>query len=170
MQENIIVGFSTHSSFNLLSEIIKFTEHTNFSHVYIKIFSTSLNRWLIYQASGLVVNFVGQDVFHIKNKEIAEFLVPITTEQKIKILQLAVDLAGKPYGIKDLIGIGLVRLCSLIHWKIKNPFADGSKTYICSELAATILVQLGMSFDSLDSATPKDVYDKLRGQFNGPYF
>lgn len=161
MQDSIIIGFSTHKSFNILSEIIKIAEHTAFSHVYIKIYSDSLQRWLIYQASGLTVNFVGQDVFHIKNKEIAEFTIPITPAQKIEILQIAIDLAGKPYGMKDLIGIGYVRVMGCFAQKVKNPFADGSKTYICSELAATLLTKIGIPFADLDSTTPKDVYDTL---------
>lgn len=169
MQEYIIIGFSTHRTFNILSEIIKKVEHTDFSHVYIKLFSTSLDRYLIYQASGLSINFCGQATFYEKNKDIAQFLIAVTAEQKKAMLQLAVDLAGKPYGMKDLIGIGLVRFLAFFGKKIKNPFADGSKTYICSELAATLLVQLGIPFEDLDSTTPKDVYDTLRGNTNGTF-
>jgi len=163
MQDYIIIGFSTHKSFNLLSWVIKKVERTDFSHVYVKIFSKSLDRYLVYQASGLAVNFCGQDTFYAHNKDVAEFAIAVTPEQKIEVLKKCVDLAGKPYGMKDLIGIGLVRLAGLIRWKIRNPFADGSKTYICSETAATILVVIGFKFEELDSTTPKDIYEKLRG-------
>lgn len=164
MQDYIIIGFSTPRDFSTLSWIIKKVERTEFSHVYVKIFSKSLDRYLVYQASGLAVNFCGQDTFYAHNKDIAEFAIPVTPEQKIEILKKCVDLAGKPYGMKDLIGIGLVRLAGLVRWKIRNPFADGSKTYICSEIAATILLMLGFHFQELDSTTPTDVYEKLRGQ------
>lgn len=163
MQDYIIVGFSSPRKFHVLSWIIKNVEHTDFSHVYIKIFSRSLDRYLVYQASGLAVNFCGQDTFYAHNRDIAEFAIPVTPEQKVEVLKKCVDLAGKPYGMKSLIGIGLVRLAGLVGWKIRNPFADGSKTYVCSECAATLLVILGFKFDELDSTTPKDIYEKLRG-------
>lgn len=163
MQDYIIIGFSTPRNFHILPWIIRKAEHTDFSHVYIKIFSKSLDRYLVYQASGLVVNFCGQDTFYAHHKDVAEFAIPVTPEQKIEILKRCVDLAGRPYGIKSLIGIGLVRLAAFIGWKIRNPFMDGSKTYICSEIAATLLVMLGFKFTELDSTTPRDVYDKLRG-------
>lgn len=164
MNNFIIIGFSCHKTFNILSELIKAAEHTKFSHVYVKFYSASLDRWLIYQASGLVVNFVGEEHFLEKNKVIAEFKTAVTPEQKTEVLQLAVDLAGRPYGMKDLIGIGLVRLAALFKKKIKNPFEDGTKAYICSELGATILVKLGVKIEDLDSTTPKDLYDLLRGK------
>lgn len=167
MEDYIIVGFSTHKTFNVLSKLIQLVEHTDFSHVYIRFYSKSIDRYLIYQASGLQVNFCGLEHFYEKNKTIAEFRIKVDPETKRQLLMDAVDLAGKPYGMKDLIGIGLVRFCSLFKIKIKNPFADGSKTYICSELASTFLVKLGYTIQDLDSATPKDVYDILRGQSNG---
>lgn len=163
MTEYIIIGFSTPRTFNTLSWTIRKAERTDFSHVYVKIFSKSLDRYLIYQASGLTVNFCGQQTFYAHNKDIAEFAIPITTEQKVEILKKCVDLAGRPYGIKALIGIGLVRLASIFKWKIHNPYADGSKTYICSEITATLLILIGFKFNELDSITPKDIYDKLRG-------
>jgi hypothetical protein len=161
--KNLIIGFSTHKKPTILGSIIKLVEKTEFSHVYVKLYSESLDRQLIYQASGLLVNFVGEEVFYEKNKDIMTFNIPITKEQQTKLLQKAVDNCGKPYGIKDLFGIGLVRLGRLFGIRVKNPMADGSATYICSELASSILVELGFDFSNLDDITPKDLYDKLMG-------
>lgn len=161
MQDNIIIGFSKPKKFHILSWLIQKIDRTEFSHVYLKIHSKSIQRDLIYQASGLSVNFCGIRIFNDKNESIIEFIIIITPEEKIEILKLAVDLAGKPYGMKELIGIGIVRFLGLFNKKIKNPYADGSKTYICSELAATILLKLNFKFEELDSVTPKEIYEKL---------
>jgi hypothetical protein len=163
MSNSIIVGFSTHKDFNILSWIIQKVEKTTFSHVYIRWYSATTDRQLTYQASGLAVNFCGQEVFYTKNVDIAQFSISITDAEKITILQTAIDLAGKPYGIMDLVGIGLVRLMALFGKKIKNLFRDEGNAYICSELVATILIKIGFKFEELSDVTPKDVYDKLRG-------
>ena len=161
MSSYIIIGFSTHKKFSILSSLIKCIEGTKFSHVYLKFESKSINRKLIYQASGLTVNFCGNDIFYSKNKDIAQFVIPVTEEEKIKILQKCVDLCGKPYGIKELFGLGLVKICAIYGKKIKNPFQDRSRTYICSELIATILMTIGFTFKDLDSVSPKDLFNKL---------
>lgn len=160
--EHLVIGFSTPRKFGILSTTIRKIERTEFSHVYFKIFSKSLDRYLIYQASGLQVNFVGEDNFHSKNKTIASFIIPISTERKIKFLQKAIDLAGRPYGIKQIFGMGLVRFLYIFNYKAQNPYADGSHTYVCSELAAEHLNDLGFDFEDLDSITPKNIYNKLR--------
>lgn len=165
MQDYIIVGFSTHRDFNLLSWLIKTVERTKFSHAYVQWYSASADRYLIYQASGLTVNFCGMDIFYKKNIDVAQFTIPITAAEKKQIIQMAIDLAGKPYGMKDLFGIAWVRFMGLFGKKVKNPFSDGAKTYICSELAATILTKIGFKFEDLDTTTPKDIYDKLRGTY-----
>lgn len=162
MQDYIIVGFSTPKEFHTFPWIIRKVEKTEFSHVYFKVFSKSLNRYLIYQASGLQVNFVGQDTFYKTNKVIAEFTIPVTPEQKTTFLQKAVDIAGRPYGMKQVLGIGLVRAAAGINVKINNPWADGNHTYVCSELAADFLNDLGFEFEDLDNITPKDIYEKLK--------
>lgn len=164
MEDSIIIGFSTHRKFNILSWLICKVLKTDFSHVYVKWYSSKLDRWLIYQASGLKVNFVGQPLFLEDNKPVAEFLVKTTAAEKTDIMATAVDLAGKPYGMKQLIGMAWVYLCHAFGKRVRNPYSDGSKTFICSELAAAILVKLGTKIEDLDSISPKDLYDILRGK------
>jgi len=50
-------------------------------------------------------------------------------------------------------------LMSIFGKKVPNPFADGSKTYICSEVAGYILVKyFNYKIEDLDSLSPRDVY------------
>lgn len=162
-QDYVIVGFSTPRKFHIFPWVIRKMEKTPFSHVYIKIFSKSTDRYLVYQSSGMQVNFVGQDIFYSINKDLVEFAFPVSADQKVKLLQTAIDLAGKPYGMKQVLGMGLVRLAKMVGIKINNPWADGSKTYICSELIATLLLDLGYKFEDLDNVTPGDIFEKLEG-------
>lgn len=163
MKKNyIILGFSTPKQFHILSWIIKKVEKTEFSHVYVKVYSEEISKWLIYQASGMKVNFIGIDRFELDHKVIAEVEFDVSKAIKKQILQEAVDSLGISYGMKQLIGMGIVRLCAAINIKIRNPFADGSATYICSEAGETILVKyLGFKEEDLDDVTPKDVYEQV---------
>ena len=163
----ITIGFSTHKKFAILAWIIKKVQKTKYSHIYLKFNSDSLQRTLIYQASGLEVNFCGDSVFLSKNKIIEEFELYFDNKEHTILLQKCVDLAGTPYGIKELMGIGIVKAAKLLDKNIKNPFADGDKSFVCSELIGTLLNMLGYDFDNLDSLTPKDIYEKLRSASHG---
>lgn len=157
--EYIIIGFSRPRKFKLFSWIIRKVEHSEYSHVYIKTYSNTLERWLIYQASGTAVNFIGQERFYNHNEPIVEYLFQTTDKTKHEFLQLAVDTVGTPYGVKQLVGIGLVRLGKLFGLRCKNPFRDGKATYVCSELAAELLeTLLGVDIEQdLDCIGPKEL-------------
>lgn len=159
----IIIGFSTPKKRSFLPWLIRKAMKTDFSHVYVKFYSKAIDRTLIYQASGMHVNFIGESAFLQTNKIIAEFSIDVTEEQRTQVLARSVDLVGKFYGIKQLIGMGWVYLCHSFGKRVKNPFSDGSKTYICSEIGGDALVTLGKEIEDLDTLSPKDLYDILRG-------
>lgn len=163
---NLIVGFSKPSKLKLISYLITKLDGTDFSHVYIRLYSESLNRNLIYQASGLKVNFIGFNSFLSHNTVVASFKIKIMEEQKIKLLQKAIDYAERPYSIKQLIGLGFVRGCAFFGKRIKNPFYDGDQAFICSELVANLLVDLGYEFEDLNNVSPKDIYEVLKNGQN----
>lgn len=157
-KEYIIIGFSRPRKFKLLAWIIQKIEHSDYSHAYTKTYSDSLERWLIYQASGLEVNFEGKQKFYEKNEAIKEYLFQVDAETKQKFLQKAVDTIGTPYGIKQLIGIGIIRFGKFIGIKLKNPFRDGRATYVCSELVGELVQDLmDITIDDLDSLGPKEL-------------
>lgn len=133
-----------------------------FDHVYIRWHSGKLNRDVIYQASGTMVNFMGAQFF-ANNLVVDEFEIPITPENKLAMIQFAMDNAGKPYGIKECFGLAWVRICALIGKKVKNPFTADGTTYVCSELAGYILQQYaGLSIDSdIADIDPETTYQYL---------
>lgn len=162
--DSVVVGFSRpRKGFQPFSWLIRLVDGTPYSHVYICFHSDAYDRDLVYQASSLQVNFEGWLHFNSTDLTVKQFALPISDETKKRIIQFAIDKAGTPYGIKEIVGIGLVKLASVFGEKIKNPFRSGDSTYICSELVSEILEEyLGADITKdLDSMTPKDVYNYL---------
>lgn len=155
----IVIGFSRPKKFKIMSYIIRLLERTKFSHVYLKINIDTLDRELICQASGIQVNFVGDTLFKEQNETIEEFEIHNVEDVESEVLKNCVDLVGKPYGIKQLLGLLVVQIAGFFGKKIKNPFADKTKTYICSELVGQILTtHFEYNIADLDTLTPKDIY------------
>ncbi len=153
----VIVGFSRPIEWHVLSATIMLVERTNYSHVYVRTRSDKYDRDLIYQASGLAVNFVGLDFFLSKNTIVDEFDFDVSDETYVKLMQFCIDNAGKPYGSKQLVGMGIKKL------GFENPFRDGKQTYVCSEMAAYIIKEFisgGIGTD-LDDIDPRAVHEYL---------
>lgn len=151
--EKIIIGFSKPQIFKPLAWLIMTGFNIPYSHVYIKIYSEKYDRWLIYQASNTMVNFMNINTFKDHSQVIEEFELEITPEVKSKVMKFAIDNCGKAYSIKEAIGLAIVRIFDLFGKTIKNPYADGGTTYVCSGLVSEILK------DCLDEKLPKDSYD-----------
>ena len=140
---SIKVGFSRHKGFAPLSWLIMLVENTKFSHTYIKIYSDSLNRSLIYQANNAGVWFIGEPAFLNKNIEVETYTFELSNLQKTKLLQFCVDNSGKTYGKLQLIGMAIVRFVKfLFNKKINNPFSNGTNQYVCSELVLKTLEEI----------------------------
>ena len=158
--EEIIIGFSKpkNNKFPIFSWLIRLIEWTPYSHVYIQWHSDSLERDIIYQASGTMVNFMGSKRFNEHVETLFQYKIKCSSEAKKRVVQKAIDLAGAPYGVKQVFGITLVKLMRFFGKDIVNPFADGSKTWVCSELGMEIITDLGLSVPvQQENATPRDI-------------
>jgi len=160
----LIIGFSCPKKQKLTSVLIKTIEKTTFSHVYIKLYDPRIDSWIVYEASGLTTHCSLAEDFYFKNNKIYEKELKTTPQEKKLVLTKVYKNLNKPYGIKQLLGLGLVRLGSLFGIKIKNPFKDGNKTYVCSEYVGEVLITLGYEIEDLDDLTPKGIYELLNGQ------
>lgn len=158
----IIVGFSRPRKFFApFSWLIRLIDWTPYSHTYIKFYSQKYDCWLVYQASGLFVNFFGPSAFAREALVIEEFDLEIDDATMISVVKFAIQTAGVPYGVTEIVGIGWVKFMAFFGKKIRNPFRNGKFTFICSELVAEILVQhLGVQIqEDVETMTPKDVYN-----------
>jgi hypothetical protein len=156
----IYIGLSRHTDFAIFGRAIEWFEKTNFSHAYVRFYSESLNRSLIYQASGMSVNFTNIEHFNSINTTVKEYEILVSDEQYTQILQFCVDNVSKPYGLKSIFGILVYQIFG---WKCINP--DKQESFICSELVCYILQMLGIINEpDLDYSTPKSVYNILNAK------
>lgn len=148
--KTIIVGFSTPIKPTLFAKIIMWADKTIYDHVYIKWNWASIDRDIIYQASKLAVNFESNVTFDSHAKIIEEYEVQISDETHKAIMQFCMDNSNKPYGIKEIFGFGYIKLCKLVGKTVNNPFPTYGNSYVCSKIAADILV-LAKSITLTDS-------------------
>jgi len=159
--DEIIVGFSRPKAFfEPFSWLIRLATWSPFSHAYIRYYNSELDRWIIFQASGLKVNLIGQTMFNDAEDIYEEYVVPISDATKMSVLQNAVDDLGSPYGIWQIMGFVIVLLVGLFGKSIKNPFYSKS-SYFCSELVADILTEIGLGDLDPSNMSPKDVRNFL---------
>lgn len=157
--EKIIIGFSRPKKWKIFAWAIMKAYDIPYDHVYIRFHSNYYIRDVIYQASSTMVNFMSPVIFKEENIIVKEFELDISDENKKNLVGFAMDNAGRPYGIKQCLGLAIVRICEFFGKNIKNPFSDGNKTYICCELGAYILkdyVGVDVPYD-VDSLNPKQL-------------
>jgi hypothetical protein len=160
--DSIIVGFSKPKVWKPFSWLIMTGYGIPFDHVYIRWHSEKLNRDIVYQASSIMVNFMGAQFF-VNNVVVDEFEIPISSAGKLAMVQFAMDNAGKPYGIKECFGLAWVRICALFGKTVPNPFTFDGSTYVCSELAGYILDEYASLDVNKDPSLidPKMMYNYL---------
>lgn len=159
--ELIEIGFSKPTNVFMPwgSWAIRLYQNTEYSHVYIKIYSKKLNRYMIYEAVGHGgVRFIGLEQWKKKAIEVKSFKLYVESEKTTELMQFLVDNCGVEYGILQNIGIVYANFFG----KLKNPWRKGKN---CSEAVADFLVLNGFSFKkSHDLITPKDIYEVLSGK------
>jgi hypothetical protein len=141
-------GFSTPKKQTILSRLIRLVENTKYSHTYLSYYDEQFQGRIVYHAAFMNVHITPCSVFDEHNAIVESYAVMVTDEQKAAVLKLCGEYLDKPYGRSQIVGMGLVRLMHLwLGVKVKNPLADGSSTFVCSELMGRILSILGFDVD-----------------------
>lgn len=163
--ENLKIGFSKSSKkFAPFSWLIMASEKTPYSHVYVKFWSNSLNRWIIYQASHSAVNFMGEALFNSEEIIIEEFSFTVAKPVRDNMMNFCMDNVGRPYGKLSALGLAWVQIASYLGYSVHNPFREVGKTFVCSQLVATLLANSGVKLPvELDDMTPQDLYPIIKG-------
>jgi hypothetical protein len=163
--ELLTIGFSKPRKFKIGSWLIRWSEKTSFSHIYIQWSSQFLEREIIYQASQSMVHFIEGKRFNEINQTLYKFDILLNSSTKKKVIQYAMDRAGVKYSYKQLLGLSIAKILNLLGFKASNPLKDGRSGYVCCELVAEVLIELGFVMpQDLDDITPKDVFDYLMGK------
>lgn len=148
--KNIIIGFSTHPG--IFSTLIKFITNSKVSHTYTRILIPEYNESMVFQASGFYVNYMNYKIFKEKSTVIEEYEIEVDDDTYQFAEMMRVMEAGKPYSIKEIIGLLWILIMRGFGIKVKNPFRDGSDSYICVEL---VMLCVGLKADS-ENTTQED--------------
>ncbi len=156
--KQVTIGFSrTSGKFVPFSWLIMLAQWNNFSHAYMRFNLDGLDRQVVFQASGLAVNFMGFELFKTKETIVKEFNLEISDETFTNILKSAVDSLGQPYSMLQILNSLIYLICR------KNPFDNQIAGWDCSKLIAYELqAELGYKIpEDLDVITPKDLCEFL---------
>lgn len=153
--EQITIGFSKSKKFFPVgSWLIRVYMGTPYSHVYLKFYSESLNRTLIYEAVGGGVRFVGSKQWETHAQEVKSHTINIKKCNQVRLLQFCVDNAGTDYAYSQNIGLVIADMFNLK----KNPIRSGLN---CSEVIGDILELEGYKVEKdANLLTPLDI-DKI---------
>lgn len=131
---NLRIGFSKPKKWAIGSQIIQWCDRAQFSHAFLRWYSPTVNRVLVYQASHGMVHFISGYNFDKDATTVVEYEVELSDSDFDTVVKKCIDLAGTKYGTLELLGMGFERITG-----IKSPFRDGDKTFVCSELVGTVL-------------------------------
>lgn len=149
----MFVGFSRPRKwFVPISWLIRLVNGTPFSHTYIRMYSSSIDRYLVYEAHAQGLTFCGREYFEKNVVVLQEFPRQITEEQKKLILQFCVDHALEKYSVKQNFGILYVKFMLWAFGKnVKNPWPGGwNCVEVLARLAELIDVKIEKDPDSVD--------------------
>lgn len=164
--KKLFVGFSKpRSKLSFISYVIRWLQGTPFSHVYVRFESDFLERTFIYQASGSKVNFENIYSFSEHSVVVEEFDLSVAPAVYKKVLGFAIDTVGKPYSLKQLLGMAVVCIFKKLGRQIRNPYKDRKDAFICSEIGAYVLEESGQFIDyDKDSIGPKEIWNILKSR------
>lgn len=160
----LIVGFSSPKSWKIGSQAIKFWIKKPYSHVFVAWKSDKIGRVLVYHAAHGSVHFLSMDRLLQENDLIKAFEIEVEPQQHIRLMQKCIDLAGENYGHKELGKILIKDLCDLFGFQCK--IIRNSRGYICSELLAELLLELGAKFDRPTFLVRPDHIEEALKQMN----
>jgi len=147
---NIIIGFSSHPG--IFSTLIKLVSASKVSHTYVRIPVPEYGESMVFQASGLIVNYTNYRVFQERSTTIEEYEIEVPDEVYTLGEMLRVTEAGKPYSMKEIVGLLWILFMRNMGRRVSNPFRDGSSSYVCVELAMRCV---GLAVDS-ENVTQED--------------
>ena len=163
--KTIILGFSTRTHFNLFSSLIRLFTKSKVSHVYVRLPIPAYNTNMIFQASGLKVNYEFYDLFLEKETIIEEYEIPVSDEQYAKSELFRITEAGKDYSMREIIGLVYVLFMrQILKKQVANPLSQGSQAYICVDVGAC---QVG--YEESGNLTPEDLRRWCKSRYTPTY-
>ena len=164
-----VVGASRPKSSGLMSIPVHahmFFEKVNFSHIHME-FPAGLftNETVYFEARNGQVNFVNEDTFLKKTEVVRRYMVYCNEAEVADIIDFCWRYCGINYGYGQLAGAVISQVMEYANFELKNLFADGMQTEICSSVATRLLHLCGVeTIGDVESKTPKEVVSILERQ------
>lgn len=136
----------------LLSKIIRLFLKTPYSHVAVEIRIDSLDENIVYESTGKGIICMSKEQWKKKNLLVYEREFRYKEDEYRNIQKYCIKQLGKPYGFRNLVAI----------LTGNNNVTDGNKSFICSELAYTVLKNKLKIFKKQDYVTPRDLYEAVK--------
>jgi len=139
--------------------IIQMVQRTKYSHVRI-LWKAMGEIPVIYEASGSSLKFIGPKANESNPVDVIHsYPFNLSNEEYRGLIKLCMMFSNIAYGKKQIVGMGLVYAFGLK----KNPFADGRKSQVCSEVVGSFLDKvLGWETGlDLDIAGPREIQETI---------
>lgn len=149
---SLIIGFSQAPT-KWFSKLIRWVTKSQVSHAFIVIQEN--NKTVIYQASGLAVNYQNINTFLSIEQPIEFYQFELTEAQDVRNKLFRITTVGKPYSWQEIIGFLWVLLARKLGKIVRNPLSGGHTAYVCSDIAAAHLPADPEPLDG--SMTPEDL-------------
>ncbi len=132
----LVVGFSQAPK-KAFSKLIRWVTNSQVSHAFVVL--ELAGQTIIYQASGLAVNYQNKDTFlGIESGiELYSFDLPDADATRNQVFRLT--SVGKPYSWQEVVGYAWVLLARKFGKRVRNPFSGGDTAYVCVDVAAAHL-------------------------------
>ena len=129
----LTVGFS-YAPTKWFSKLIKWVTKSQVSHAFVVL--EIAGQTMIYQASGLCVNYHSKDVFLGIEKTVEFYEFNVTDEKAAANQLFRLTTVGKPYSWQEIVGYAVVLGYRMLGLTTSNPFSGGKNAYICVDIAA----------------------------------
>lgn len=148
----------------ILSWVIRLVQRTTYSHCRLSWLGAGGRVPVVYEASGSYLKFMGPHAIRNRPaKVMVSYPFDLNKTQYGQLVELCMTYAGVDYGKKQLLGIGIARVFGLK----KNPFADGRRSQVCSEIIGIFINKI-LNIDTnldLDIAGPKEINNFLHNNY-----
>jgi len=156
----VTIQFTRPKGFKPLSWAIRKVQRTDYSHVRLTWLGMGEKIPVIYEASGSYLKFIGPIAAKSLHVEVVDlYNFELSQDQYRATVALCMENAGIEYGKRQLVGMGIAKMFGLK----KNPYGDGAKTQVCSEIVGHFLNDiLGWQTElDLDIAGPKEIRETI---------
>ena len=127
------------------------------SHVAIQ-FTSPTGIPMVYQASGSMNNYMALHRFKKKSKIEKSFEIEITDLQYNMLMWRFDMMAGTPYSFLQALGVIFKDILG------HNPFKNGRRASICTEVVARELIDMGYDIRRIESLSPYKLYKVLKAE------